>query len=165
MAELRGRIARRPNMEGTGEEDVIVVEEFNKVSPGQTCGGAGGSSGSAPATSLENVDWKLISLGNDTVPQEAVQNEPYLHLVADGHKVQGSGGCNRFFGSYQLAGESLSFSAMGATRMACAKGMDIEMKLTQALGATSQWTIAGGNLELRDAGGKVLARFEPRAPK
>jgi copper homeostasis protein (lipoprotein) len=37
LANLEGRIVRRPKMEGVGEQQVIVVERFIKIRPGETC--------------------------------------------------------------------------------------------------------------------------------
>ena len=37
LANLEGRVVRRPNMEETGEHPVIVVERFIKIRPGETC--------------------------------------------------------------------------------------------------------------------------------
>lgn len=37
LANLEGRVVRRPRMEGAGEQPVIVVERFIKIRPGETC--------------------------------------------------------------------------------------------------------------------------------
>lgn len=46
--------------------------------------------------------------------------------------------------------------------MACAEGMDSEQGLVGALGRVVSWHIVGEHLELCDADGAVLARFERR---
>lgn len=37
LANLEGRVVRRPTMEGAGEHHVIVVERFITIRPGETC--------------------------------------------------------------------------------------------------------------------------------
>jgi heat shock protein HslJ len=48
---------------------------------------------------------------------------------------------------------------MASTMMACMKGMDNEKKFLDALGRVKTWKIAGQQLLLSDAEGKVIARF------
>jgi heat shock protein HslJ len=48
--------------------------------------------------------------------------------------VNGSGGCNRFFGAVEVDNKSISFGPMGSTRMACAPALnDQEFRYLQAL--------------------------------
>jgi heat shock protein HslJ len=74
--------------------------------------------------------------------------------------VTGSGGCNRLTGSYDLNGDHVSFSKVASTRMACLGGMETAEAFLEALGIVSRWMIVGQQLELFDAGGTPLARFE-----
>jgi heat shock protein HslJ len=76
--------------------------------------------------------------------------------------VAGYGGCNRLGGSYMLEGSSLRFGPLAGTMMACANGMDAEKAYLEALARVAGWRIRGVHLELLDAGGAVLARFESR---
>ena len=48
------------------------------------------------------------------------QREPHIVLAPDSKQLSGSGGCNRMFGTYELNGDAISFSGVGATRVACA---------------------------------------------
>jgi heat shock protein HslJ len=80
------------------------------------------------------------------------------------HTVSGYSGCNRFSNSYQRASdvsESIRFGAMAGTRMACV-GPDLETPYLEALGRVQSYRITGQHLELLDAGGAVVARFEAR---
>jgi copper homeostasis protein (lipoprotein) len=47
--------------------------------------------------------------------------------------VSGSGGCNRFTGSYELNGERLTFGETAGTMMACIEGMETEKEFFAAL--------------------------------
>ena len=83
-------------------------------------------------------------------------------FAADSARVTGSGGCNRLFGDYTLSGDSLSFSGVGSTKMACATGMDIETAFLPALARVARWRIVDRQLELTDAAGKLVARFQAK---
>jgi heat shock protein HslJ len=92
--------------------------------------------------------------------------EPFIILAGDaGRRLTGSGGCNSMFGSYALNGDALAFSDIGATKMACDRGMNVETSLFSALSRVARWRIAGQHLELTDATGTMVARFEGRSPK
>jgi heat shock protein HslJ len=110
-----------------------------------------------PSPALEGPEWKLVELGGGPVaPQE--RNQPGFRLVADGHKVQGSAGCNRMMGSYTLDGSSLKFGPIASTRMAC-PSMETETKFLAALNATTRYEVAGSNLTLY-GGDAPVARLE-----
>ena len=154
LATLEGRIALRPKMEGPGEQPGLVVERFINVWPGETCGPR------FSTARLENTYWKLVRLGDRPVTVADHRREPHLRLVPEGMQVQGFGGCNRFFGGYELDGKTLRFNKMAMTRMACIDGMDQEQAFLKALEATIRWKILGEHLELYGAKGDFLARFE-----
>lgn len=88
---------------------------------------------------------------------------PYLELNSKKASAYGFGGCNRFFGTYQTSGQSLTLGAMGATRMACPDGMGQEQELFTVLGSVTRYEIHGSKLMLF-ADQKLVARFEARAP-
>ena len=157
LVNIEGRIAMRPKMEGPGEQQMLLVERFINVWPGETCGPR-----FSPAR-LENNYWKLVHLGNEPVTVADGRREPHMRLAPEGMRAQGFGGCNRFFGGYELDGQKLRFNKMGMTRMACLDGMDQEQAFLKALEATVGWSIRGEHLELYGAGGALLARFEAKA--
>ena len=106
-----------------------------------------------------------MSLADKPITATDNQSEPHMVLKPDPKQVNGSGGCNRFFGSYQTSGNALSFGGIGSTRMACPSGMDTEGAFLPALGRAATWRVSGQQLELSDSTGAVLARFEARATK
>jgi heat shock protein HslJ len=64
-------------------------------------------------------------------------------------------------GQYALDGESLHFSKMATTRMACPEPLAAqESAFLKALETTAAWKISGNQLELKNGSGAVLARFE-----
>ena len=88
------------------------------------------------------------------------QPEPHLILNSMTGRATGSGGCNRMTGSYELSGDRLSLGQMAGTLMACTEGMETERAFLDALGRVKGWRIAGQQLELLDAAGNMVARFE-----
>jgi putative lipoprotein len=119
----------------------------------------------APARALENTYWKLTWLGDTQVEAVAGQREAHLILDSQSHRASGSGGCNVLTGSYTLNGEHLTLSQVAGTMMACPDGMNTETAFLHALERVNQWRIAGGQLELLDAAGNPVARFESRQAK
>ncbi len=111
---------------------------------------------------LENTYWKLLSLRGQAVAVSAQQREPHFVLHSEAGRVAGFGGCNRLGGSYRLQGQALTFGPLVSTEMACAQGMQQEQQFLQALGRVARWRIAGEQLELLDAQGAAVARFESR---
>lgn len=114
-------------------------------------------------TNLEGTRWTLASLGADRAPIAETQTEAYLEFGSVPGRVSGSGGCNRLTCSYALRGDAIELGAIAATRMACERDMDTEQSLEAALAATAKWAIAGGQLELYGADGRLLATFTGRA--
>jgi heat shock protein HslJ len=121
--------------------------------------GCAGSTGPpAGDAAIEGRDWTLVALPEADLA--AVTRPPTLKLDATEARAVGFSGCNRYFSGYELAGESLVFGPAGSTRMACASGMELEQVFLQALPRVSAWRIKDGFLELLDADGEVVARFE-----
>lgn len=110
---------------------------------------------------LRGTYWKLVELGGSPVPaaQDRLR-EPSLLLAEGEDRASGSGGCNRFSGGFKLEGERLSFLPMAATRMACLQGGQIESGYLLALSGVASYRLRGGSLELLDAAGGLVVRFE-----
>ena len=124
--------------------------------------GTEGAAVTANSAELRGTYWKLTAVGTTPVNVADNQREPHLILQPDS-KVNGSGGCNRMFGSYELNGDALVFSGIGSTKMACQDGMDVETSFLPALQRVARWRITGQRLELLDTAGAVVARFDAKA--
>jgi heat shock protein HslJ len=100
-------------------------------------------------------------------PVGKLERPIYLAFDEAEQRVQGSSGCNRFFGEVTLdfsqADQNgtvpLAFSAVGMTRMACRDDTH-EMPFMQALQQTRAMRLSGSELILLDASGQALALFE-----
>jgi len=115
-----------------------------------------------PAPDLRHTDWQLVELDGAAAPA-APQQPVRLALAAEGARVAGFGGCNRFSGGYTLDGAALRFAPLAATRMACdPAAMDLEGRVFRMLGAVTAYRIEGDRLVLLSAD-RALARFEPAA--
>jgi heat shock protein HslJ len=110
---------------------------------------------------LEKTYWKAMELQGMAVEPAEAGREPHLVFEAGG-RLSGSDGCNRFLGSYELAGDAIKFTQMAGTMMACASSAQTQLAFRTALGNVSRYRIVGGHLELYDATGTALARFEAR---
>jgi copper homeostasis protein (lipoprotein) len=146
-----------PPMEGPGRRPTLVPTRFIGVWPGETCGARFATS------DLQNTYWKLTALNGKPVFVAERQREPNLVLHSDKLRLSGSGGCNRLMGSYELSGKDLRFSQLAGTMMACPAGMNTEREFLDTLPQVHRWRIVGEHLELSNASGRVLARFEARA--
>lgn len=117
---------------------------------------------------LAGTSWKVDAMGGTAV---VAGHEPEISFSADG-KIGGTTGCNRFFGTYAQTGESVTFSEVGMTKMACmADGvMAQEIKFVSILdGAASATLDAEGNLVLMNTSGvgftaRPKAEIEPGDP-
>lgn len=155
LATVEGMIARRPSAEESQPpRPTLVVERFVSVRPRETCGTPLADS------PLRGTYWKLVRLGDDAVAAAEGQREASLVFDTEEPRVAGSGGCNRINGGFELEGDRLRFGRMAATRMACPDGMDQEQNFLAALARVQSHRIDGSHLELLDAAGKQVARFE-----
>jgi copper homeostasis protein (lipoprotein) len=157
MVSVEGRVAMRPKMEGPGLQPTLVPDRFIGAFPADTCG-------PRPATApLDTTSWKLTRLGGTSVSSTGPEREPGLVLDAAAKRVSGSGGCNRFTGSYARAGaDGLTFGPSASTMMACVDGMETESAFLKAMSHVRTYNILGTILEMYDEAGTLLARFEAR---
>lgn len=84
-----------------------------------------------------------------------------LEIAPDG-TVSGHGGCNRYRGRVSITGESISFSPLASTKMACTPAaMAQEQKFHQALERARSFRISARErkLILRDGAGATVARL------
>lgn len=111
---------------------------------------------------LTGTYWKLMESNGMEANRAVNDREPHMILEPGQNRVHGFTGCNRFFGGYQVDGDRIGFSRMGATRMACLHGMEQEGFFLAALEQAAKWQLIGDALFLHDTEGKRVARFKAR---
>jgi heat shock protein HslJ len=97
--------------------------------------------------------WTLVSYGDPAAPSTVLDGTS-INLTIDSLGVSGSAGCNRYFGGYAYAENTISFAALGSTRMACEPAiMAQEAAYLAALGSAATFEIGGDTLRIVYAGG------------
>ncbi len=112
---------------------------------------------------LAGSSWTLISFETEGEVVSAVKDAPAtLTFAAEGeevNRISGTGGCNRYFGSYMLTNDRLSVSPLGSTRMMCEpEQMAQEDRFFQALSTAESYELSD-ELLIIYAQGKL--RFKP----
>lgn len=97
---------------------------------------------------LAGTSWQVETMGAAAI---VAGSEPQITFTQDG-QINGTTGCNRFFGAYAQTGAQITFSSVGMTKMACmADGiMGQEMAFTAILSGKTEGRIDSlGNLTVR----------------
>ncbi|MBA4013127.1 MAG: META domain-containing protein [Phenylobacterium sp.] len=105
---------------------------------------------------LVGSEWRLEDLlGGGIIDRSHLT----LTLAKDG-SAAGSGGCNRYFGTWTQTGDKLTIGKMGSTMMACAPSlMEQEGKYLKALESASAYSFtADGALLIATAAGPLKFR-------
>ena len=113
---------------------------------------------------LAGSAWTLISFEIDTGVIPAVSNAPatLTFSTADeqANRISGSGGCNRYTGSYTLTDNRLRIGQLASTRMMCdTVRMEQEDRFFLALSTAECCELSQGELLIEYAGG--MLRFAP----
>jgi heat shock protein HslJ len=76
--------------------------------------------------------------------------EPYVEFDRSQNRVSGSGGCNRFSGTFEITGNNLKLSRLLSTRRACVdpERQRAETRFLQLLEMVSRFDIEGNTLRL-----------------
>jgi heat shock protein HslJ len=110
---------------------------------------------------LVGTTWTLTSIASGDAVMSVVSGTQITVVFAADETVSGSGGCNRFSGTYTLAGDRLSFSSLATTKMACAGYvMTQEQVFLDAMGEVASYTIDGAQLSVLDGSGAMLLSFD-----
>jgi heat shock protein HslJ len=105
--------------------------------------------------------WALSELNNKTlVPDTGISAQ----FTSDG-KVSGSAGCNQYFGTYSVSGNSIIFpSPMGSTMKMCAQAvMDQETAYLNALSEAKTYSVKADQLILFEADKSSLAVYQAQS--
>lgn len=91
---------------------------------------------------------KKTSLDGEYVMLEAPENAE-ITLMLDGTNFSGQAAINRYFGSFEQNGSTISFKPAGSTMMAGPENlMRVESEYLQGLEKISSWQLENGKLVL-----------------
>jgi len=114
----------------------------------------------ATDSSLTGTDWQLVSIDSGYSQVPVVTGSKITLKFNNDLSVGGSGGINRYFGSYTQNGYAITFGPMGCTEMAGPEPlMDQESTYFRLLDSVRSFHIAGSTLELSDATGRTVLKF------
>jgi len=87
-----------------------------------------------------------------------------LEVDADG-ALRGSGGCNAYFGRWEVGDGGSRIGPLGATRRLCpAPEMAVEARYLAALGRVAGWRGTPAGIDLVDSAGGTLLRLHEAGP-
>jgi len=113
---------------------------------------------------LAGTTWRLTGYNNGKGGFASVlSGSEVLALFGDDGRVTSSAGCNNYFASFEVEGETLSVGPAGSTRMMCAEPegvMDQEAAYLAALGSAATYQIKGDSLQVWDADGSRMLSYE-----
>ncbi len=112
------------------------------------------------AAELAGSSWKVLGFNPGARDRVNIINGSTVtvNFDVDG-KLTGKAGCNSYFTSYTIDGETISIGLVGATRMACGAPegiMDQEVRFFEALGQVSNYELVGDELSLLSSDGAYL---------
>ncbi len=97
---------------------------------------------------LTNNNWVLASYGTDEAPIPALPDVT-VNLIFTESGVNGFAGCNSYFGQFQFAIDTLTFSNIGTTLVACADNISAqESAYLDALRSATSYSINNGVLRI-----------------
>ena len=103
----------------------------------------------------EGAAWSLSSIAGGDVPAGVE-----VSLLLEDGEVTGNGGCNSYFGSYEIGGDTLSFGPLASTQAFCeGPQQDTEDAYMPLLDGVAGWSIDSGTLSLSDADGTVTLTY------
>lgn len=125
------------------------------------CAGAEHRGAATDPSLLAGTTWRLFDLAGTP----ALANPEATLEFADTGRVAGRASCNRFFGSVRLDASSITFGALGATRMACVDEVNRqEAAYLGALQGAERFELTGDTLTIFTKGATVPLRFIRQAP-
>jgi heat shock protein HslJ len=156
LAAVSARFVWREPEPGLPPRDMLHIEAFERLWPGETC------AADAPGTAaLLNTRWRVVEIDGHAVRMAEGGREPYLQLSTEGNRVRGFGGCNAFVGGFEQGSDGLRFTRLTRAGRACTSELLAqEARLLAALQTTAARRIVGETLQLRDAQGRVRVRLE-----
>lgn len=134
---------------------------------------AAGCTGNPPEPAEMNLDgtrWTLKEYVYEATSWHVLEGTTVTLLFSEGGSISGSAGCNHYFGSYELKGDTITIGQVGQTMMYCmgAGVMEQESRYLSLLSDAVSVTATNDTLSFADSHGFTIlsfARFVPPAPE
>ena len=115
-----------------------------------------------PKGELTGATWTATGVNNGKggVVSTATTSQITAEFKADG-TLSGNATCNTYRGTYTTDGDKITIGPLVTTQMACDTA-DLnaqEQEYLAALGNVATFSVSGGKLELRDAGGALQVQY------
>jgi len=107
---------------------------------------------------IDGIQWTLTYANGRNVTSSIA----YFEIDRDGTRFTGSTGCNRMFGSVDVRGQKIDFSAIGSTKMMCKlpAGSVSETAFLNALDKADRFARNANVLYVFDRQGRTILRFK-----
>ena len=122
-----------------------------------------GCKNSSSRMKLTDYQWLLKTMYINGESLVITANNPSV-VFTDSSRINGYGGCNRFFGNYEENGSKLSIQVLGVTQAMC-PDIEIEDRFLAILRNVTTYEIAEEQLVLYDGGNQQLAIVAPDKTK
>ena len=115
---------------------------------------------------LEGLLWKLDSYVNSQSESVGVLPDAEITAEFKDGKVNGSAGCNNYFASYEVSGDSLTIvGPIGSTMMACEPPVsEQEAQYLAALESAASYQVTDGKLQIANEDGETVLTFSVLEP-
>ncbi|MFQ5812502.1 MAG: META domain-containing protein [Anaerolineae bacterium] len=119
------------------------------------------------AADLDGTLWKLDSYLNSQGESVDVLPGTEITIEFKDGQISGSAGCNTYFGSYEVEGDSLTIGPIGVTEMFCAAPenvMEQESAYLAALQSAVSYQATDDQLQMANADGEIVLTFSVLEP-
>jgi heat shock protein HslJ len=117
----------------------------------------------AQASSLAGTSWSVMNINNGRQAVVGMVSGSTVTMAFDtAGRVSGTTGCNRYTAAYNADGDTLRFSSVAATRMACADPAvdEQEQAFLRAIESVGTMGFEGDRLVLRQKDGAMAIVLE-----
>lgn len=101
--------------------------------------------------SLTKGSWMVTKVMN----VDTFDRNPFFSVTTSDNSIKGSTGCNRFFGTIKMEGETIQITNVGSTKMMCAN-MDAENAFMEAINSTNSYKIENDVLKFLSESKEVV---------
>jgi len=108
---------------------------------------------------LLGQEWILGSFLNNTQEVHLDTPNDVTIVFHGGGSVSGSGGCNRYMGTYEATEENLIIGLFASTRISCPAGMEVEMLYFSALAERLSFRVTADGLVLSSTESAIVLIF------